>query len=120
MISQAHTIEEKTPAKERIYKKDALALVVDDNRINLEVSKALLNKFNVNVETVMSGQEAIDRAKTTVYDIFFMDIQMPEMDGLTACTLIRAISHDLDAHYATNVKDVPIIAMTAMPWKKIV
>ena len=103
----------KPTQEKKRYKEGALALVVDDNQINLEVSKALLKKFKVNTETVMSGQEALNRVQVTAYDIIFMDIQMPEMDGLTACSLIRAMADDPTAYYVTDVKNVPIIAMTA-------
>jgi len=112
-LASKNAVTAQAPAKKRKYKEGALALVVDDNQINLEISKALLGKFKINSETVMSGQEALNCVQTKAYDIIFMDIQMPEMDGLTACTLIRAMANDPTAHYVTNVKDVPIIAMTA-------
>ena len=112
--TQANAVSAKEiPSEQKRYKENALALVVDDNQINLEVAKALLGKAKINADTAKSGKEAIEKIKAQAYDIIFMDIQMPEMDGFTACSLIRAMANDSDAQCATNVKDVPIIAMTA-------
>lgn len=79
-------------------------LAVDDNPANLKLITALLKE---RVETVISctnGQQAIDKATSTPFDIIFMDIQMPQMDGVTACKHIKKL--------ANNAK-TPIIAVTA-------
>ncbi|WP_286294749.1 two-component sensor histidine kinase BarA [Vibrio apostichopi] len=79
-------------------------LAVDDNPANLKLITALLKE---RVETVISctnGQQAIDKATTTPFDIIFMDIQMPQMDGVTACQHIKKLA---------NNANTPIIAVTA-------
>lgn len=79
-------------------------LAVDDNPANLKLITALLKE---RVETVISctnGQQAIDKATSTPFDIIFMDIQMPQMDGVTACKHIKKLA---------NNANTPIIAVTA-------
>lgn len=57
-------------------------LVVDDSQINLRVAQKLLEFEGLNVDTVLSGKECLEKVKTEKYDIIFMDIMMPEMDGV--------------------------------------
>ena len=57
-------------------------LVVDDSQINLRVAQKLLEFEGLNVDTVLSGTECLEKVKTEKYDIIFMDIMMPEMDGV--------------------------------------
>ncbi len=87
------------------------ALVVDDNQVNREVSKALLKKLNIEVDAVSSGYVALEKIKENSYNFIFLDIQMPEMDGYELSHRIRHIEN-ID-EYATDVNNVPIIAMTA-------
>ncbi|MCL2044739.1 MAG: response regulator [Treponema sp.] len=81
---------------------DARILVVDDIATNLRVAEGLLAPYKTNVETCLSGAEAIERVKSEDYDLIFMDHMMPEMDGIEATAAIRAFN-----------KNVPIIALTA-------
>ena len=83
-------------------------LVVDDFPTNLDVARGLLGKYNIHVDCVESGQEAVDRIilGEPVYDAVFMDHMMPGMDGIEATQLIRA----LGTKYAENLT---IIALTA-------
>ncbi|GMO59224.1 MAG: hypothetical protein Ta2G_19110 [Termitinemataceae bacterium] len=87
---------------------DAHILIVDDVRTNLEVAKGLLLPYQLKVDCVQSGEEAINliKEKEVKYDIIFLDHMMPRMDGMEACCLIR----HLDSDYARNI---PIIAFTA-------
>ena len=68
---------------------DLSILVVDDNRINLKVASKLLMKLGFASETAQSGQDAIDQCVSWAFDVVLMDIEMPEMDGLTAAAAIR-------------------------------
>jgi signal transduction histidine kinase/CheY-like chemotaxis protein/HPt (histidine-containing phosphotransfer) domain-containing protein len=78
-------------------------LIVDDMESNLYVAKGLLAPYEIQVDTALSGFEAIDRVKGgQVYDIIFMDHMMPRMDGIEATKILR------DMGYSR-----PIVALTA-------
>jgi two-component system sensor histidine kinase/response regulator len=79
-------------------------LLVEDNEMNLLVAKTFLADTGVQVDIAHNGLQAIDKIQQNNYDLVLMDIQMPEMDGLTACQKIRT---DL------QLTKLPIIAMTA-------
>lgn len=79
-------------------------MAVDDNPANLKLIGALLEDRVQNVVLCDSGLHAIERAKQMQIDTILMDIQMPEMDGIRACELIRQMPH----HQQT-----PVIAVTA-------
>lgn len=64
-------------------------LLVDDNKINLKVGSKILKKLGYHAETATSGQEAVDRCAGSDFDIVLMDIEMPDMDGVTAAATIR-------------------------------
>jgi CheY-like chemotaxis protein len=83
--------------------------VVDDLETNLDVMKGLLMPYGLQVDIVLSGQEAVDciRAEEIRYDLVFMDHMMPEMDGVEA---VRIIRNEIGSPYA---RQVPIVALTA-------
>ena len=80
-------------------------LLAEDNPVNQEVARRLLESQGHRVDVVGNGREAVHSAADFVYDMILMDVQMPEMDGLTATAAIRALGGPAAA--------VPIIAMTA-------
>ncbi|WP_089720451.1 response regulator [Candidatus Entotheonella palauensis] len=81
-------------------------LVAEDNQVNQLVAKRMLGKLGCHVDVVVDGQEAVDAVAQGIYQLVFMDRQMPEMDGLAATLAIRAQERQTGGH-------VPIIAMTA-------
>jgi CheY-like chemotaxis protein len=85
---------------------DAKVLIVDDINTNLKVAQGLLLPYNMKITLCKSGKEAIEKLKADCYDLVFMDHKMPEMDGVEATQIIRAMEGD----YFQNL---PIIALTA-------
>lgn len=85
------------------------ALLVEDNELNAEIATVILGTTGLAIEHVADGTEAVDRmasCKDGYYDIIFMDIQMPRMNGYDATRAIRS----MDRNYC---RQVPIVAMTA-------
>ncbi|RAJ11535.1 response regulator [Arenibacter echinorum] len=70
-------------------------LIVDDNKINVMVLKKTLDAFGINTYWVGNGKEAVTAVAENQYDLVFMDIHMPEMDGFEATEEIRKTQKDL-------------------------
>ena len=88
---------------------DKIVLVVEDNELNQEIAKEMLEMVGVNVEIASNGKEALEMFSDSPegkYDLIFMDIQMPVMNGYEATLEIRNMGRE-------DARDVPIIAMTA-------
>jgi PAS domain S-box-containing protein len=84
-------------------------LIVDDNMVNRQVAGEILKKSGCRVDLAVNGQDAINKAAKNDYQIIFMDIQMPDMDGITATKKIKALGKKNLA---------PIVAMTAYSMKE--
>ena len=86
-------------------------LVADDNITNQKVALGVLKKLGVNAEAVSDGTEAMAALAAKSFDVIFMDVHMPGMDGLEATRLIRIGERDRAAW--TRDRRLPVIAMTA-------
>ena len=84
-------------------------LIAEDNRVNQKVARKILSRLGYEAELVENGAEAVKRLAERPYDVIFMDIQMPEMDGITATQEIFKL-------YAGRTRPY-IFAMTAYAMK---
>jgi CheY-like chemotaxis protein len=94
--------EQETESLEHI--RGANILLVEDNEINQQVAKEILEGAGLKVTLAADGREAVNAVNESSYDVVLMDIQMPVMDGYAATREIRKNE---------NFKELPIIAMTA-------
>jgi signal transduction histidine kinase/ActR/RegA family two-component response regulator len=110
-LRRFHYHDKKKQAQGKMKRADlsyAKVLVVDDFPTNLDVAAGMLRKYKMQVDCVLSGQEAVDAIARgePAYNAIFMDHMMPGMDGVEATKTIRA----LGTEYA---QELPIIALTA-------
>lgn len=82
-------------------------LLVDDVAVNRELARVMLEKEGHRVTQAVNGQQALELVKAEEFDLIFMDIQMPVLDGLEATSEIRGYE------LAHGMEPVPIVAMTA-------
>ena len=82
------------------------ALAVDDEEMNLVVAKGVLGSYGMEVDTCLSGKEAVTRCSSTFYDIVFLDHMMPGFDGVQTLKSIRELQ-------SGSYQNKPIVALTA-------
>lgn len=106
--------EEPAPQEEPVLRESPdysakRVLIVEDNELNMEILEELLTMIGVQTGKAYDGQEAVELVKNQpegYYDLIFMDIQMPVMDGYSATRLIRSLGREDTAR-------VPIYAVSA-------
>jgi CheY-like chemotaxis protein/HPt (histidine-containing phosphotransfer) domain-containing protein len=116
----------------------ARVLLTEDNLVNQEVARTMLETLGCQVDLAHHGREALDAVGRTAYDLILMDCQMPEMDGFEATRLIRqrekqlsvpsiqsSVSEDVSQHSSPTTDNgllttfhVPIVALTANAMEK--
>jgi len=103
--SEPKLTEEALPAHATNF--DAHVLVTEDNIINQKLIKRILEEHGITVDLAHNGLESFEKRRSNNYDLLFMDIQMPVMDG------IEATHEILDYEEDEEVPHVPIVALTA-------
>jgi len=86
---------------------DGTVLVAEDNFINQKLVKQILTRYGIEVELANNGLEAFEKIKDHNYDLIFMDIQMPVMDG------VEATHEIINYEQEENLTHTPIVALTA-------
>jgi PAS domain S-box-containing protein len=86
---------------------DAIVLLAEDNPTNQQVALGLFRKLGIRADLANDGREVVEAAGAKLYDIIFMDVQMPVMNGFEATSVIR------DPESAVLWHEVPVVAMTA-------
>jgi len=84
------------PPSHAVQHDDMTILIVDDNVVNGRLLKAVLKRMGRTAETVVSGRKAIDHFKAKPFDVIFMDIHMPGMDGIATTQEIRKLEKEMN------------------------
>jgi signal transduction histidine kinase/DNA-binding response OmpR family regulator len=98
---------DKTEVEEEATHFDAKVLVAEDNIINQKLIRHILEETGLDVDMADNGLEAFEKRRNNDYNLIFMDIQMPVMDGL------EATSEILDYEKDEDIPHIPIVALTA-------
>ncbi len=110
MAKEETTPHTYTPAFEA---PDAKVLVVDDNKMNRKVFKALLKKTKIQIDEASSGKECLEMVQKRAYDIIFMDHMMPEMDGVETYHILKEMKD-----YPSQKAPVVIVTANAIKGAK--
>ncbi len=101
--SENDSLPDRTASRLKAPRRPIRVLLVEDHPVNQKLVLAMLKKSPVVIDTAENGQQAVQRVLAAPYDLVFMDIQMPVMDGIQATKEIRR----------AGFHNLPIIAMTA-------
>uniref|UniRef100_UPI0040568A12 ATP-binding protein n=1 Tax=Candidatus Electronema sp. TaxID=2698783 RepID=UPI0040568A12 len=104
VLSQSREDGEEQEEQDYSVLHGAKVLLVEDNLLNQELAKILLCRKDIKVTIAGNGEEALEKLKLSSFDCVLMDIQMPVMDGYTACAAIRK---------QPQHQHLPVIALTA-------
>jgi signal transduction histidine kinase/CheY-like chemotaxis protein/ligand-binding sensor domain-containing protein len=107
---QPTAINETASSWSQLQHSGLKALLVEDNAVNQTLASRLLKKRGISVVLANNGREALDQLEKQKFDVILMDVEMPEMDGISATAAIRERER-------LNGQHVPIIAMTAHAMK---
>ena len=99
---------DSAPVPDKPLRLNGRILLAEDNEINRQVARELLENLGLTIDMAVNGREAVERLEQESFDLVFMDIQMPEMDGYQASQAIRR---------RPGLQDLPIVAMTAHAMK---
>lgn len=113
-IEKSNTATEETASVQKAVQQDfgsKRVLLVDDNAINRKLGKRFLKQMKFEVDLAENGEEAYRKATTEEFDLVLMDLQMPELDGISATRKIRGSD--------SPRKDIPIIALTANAFTEV-
>ena len=105
-MEKRHVLNTREQYKQKFEAPNARLLVVDDNESNLLVVTKLLRATRINIDTAMSGEEALKLTLNNEYNVIFMDHLMPEMDGIECNRRIRNQTGGM-------CRDAKIVALTA-------
>lgn len=105
-IADENDLQEESEVDQYISTSHLRILAAEDNPINQMVIKKLFADWNTELVCADNGRIALEMLQSEKFDLVLMDIQMPEMDGHTACRKIRS-------ELPENLKNIPVIAMTA-------
>lgn len=105
-IQRNHLEDDQATGRSHFFCTGVRALAVDDEEMNLVVAKGILGSYGIQVDTCLSGKEAIEKCTHMSYDLVFLDHMMPGFDGMETLRRIREIDNGI-------YKDLPIIALTA-------
>jgi signal transduction histidine kinase/CheY-like chemotaxis protein len=102
-LTESFPFAEKSPNDVvRKIKSNLSILVAEDNEINIRVAQTIFSNLGYKIDIAHTGAEAAEKVRTKNYDIIFMDLIMPEKDGIQATVEIRGMGYQM-----------PIVAMTA-------
>ncbi|AIU66724.1 response regulator [Vibrio coralliilyticus] len=102
LISSTHQSQNNT----ELLVSDASILVAEDNKANQLVIREMFKRMGLSMDIAENGRRAIEMVEQYHYDLIFMDISMPEMDGMETCRAIRSMTDE-------KTCQIPIIALTA-------